>query len=90
MAVSLRPAPYSAMITPITLAQFPRGIQLWDTPRSAVEGAQVIGVVTEPTQVEVMAEQFEPFSSTVERLKIRYQSQEGWMLAIMLTPSVAA
>jgi hypothetical protein len=30
-------------------------------------------------QVEVVAEQLEPFSDTPEWLNLRYQDQEGWI-----------
>ena len=40
-------------------------------------------------QVEIVAEQLEPFSDTPEWFNIRYQDQEGWILAVMLTLQVA-
>jgi len=88
MATRLRQTAYTATISQTTLAQFPRGIRIWDAPRSAVAGACVVQVVTPPMQVEVVAEQLEPFSDTPEWLNIRYQDQEGWILAAMLTLQV--
>ena len=89
MAIRLRQVAYTATITNTTLAQFPRGVRIWDAPRSAVEGARVVQVVTMPMQVEVVAEQLEPCSDTPQRFKIRYQDQEGWILAVMLTLPIA-
>jgi len=88
MTTRLRQAAYTATISKTTLAQFPRGVRIWDAPRSAVAGARVVQVVTTPMQVEVAAEQLEPFSDTPEWLHIRYQDQEGWILAVMLTRQV--
>lgn len=85
MATRLRQAAYTATVSQTTLAQFPRGVRIWDAPRSAVAGARVVQVVTTPIQVEVVAEQLEPFSDTPEWFNIRYQDQEGWILAVMLT-----
>jgi hypothetical protein len=45
-------------------------------------------VATLPMLVEVVAEPLEPFSDTPEWLNIRYQDQEGWILAAMLTLQV--
>jgi hypothetical protein len=85
MATRLRQAAYPATISNTTLDQFPHGVRIWDAPRSAVEGARVVQVVTTSVQVEVVAEQLEPFSDTPEWFNIRYQDQEGWILAVMLT-----
>jgi hypothetical protein len=38
--------------------------------------------------VEIVAEQREPFSDTPQWFHIRYQDQEGWILAVMLTLQV--
>ncbi|MDH3598810.1 MAG: hypothetical protein OEU26_04115 [Candidatus Tectomicrobia bacterium] len=89
MATRLRQTVYTATVTKTTLAQFPCGVRIWDAPRSAVEGARVIQVVTTPMQVDIVAEQLEPFSDTPERCKIRYRDQEGWILAVMLTLPIA-
>ena len=85
MATRLRQAAYTATVSKTTLAQFPRGVRIWDALRSAVAGARVVQVVTTPIQVEVVAEQLEPFSDTPEWVNIRYQDQGGWILAVMLT-----
>jgi len=88
MATRLRQAAYPATISKTTLAQFPRGVRIWDAPRSAVAEARVVQVATLPMLVEVVAEPLEPFSDTPEWLNIRYQDQEGWILAAMLTLQV--
>lgn len=69
----------------VTLAQVQAGVRVWDTPRSQLEGARSVDAITVPTRVDVIAEQFEPFSEKLERARIRYQGKEGWVLAIMLT-----
>ena len=89
MATRLRQTAYTATISKTTLAQFPCGVRIWDAPRSAVAGARVVQVVTTPMQVEIVAEQLEPFSDTPEWFNIRYQDQEGWILAVMLSLQVA-
>lgn len=78
-------ARYPAAVTCETLAQVQAGVRVWDTPRSQLEGARSVDAITVPTRVDVIAEQFEPFSEKLERARIRYQGKEGWVLAIMLT-----
>ncbi len=82
----LRQTRYQAAIKQVTIEQFPSGIRMWDTPQSAVSGARVVHSILTPAQVEVVAEQCEPFSHTPERAKIRYDGLEGWVLAMALTP----
>ena len=84
----LRQVCYTATITASTLAHFDQRIRVWDTPRSIVEGAQVVYEITTPTRVDVVAEQLEPFSDVAERAHIHYQGQEGWVLMILLTRTV--
>ena len=84
----IRQVSYTAAVTAQTLAQFGQRIRVWDTPQSAVEGARVVCEITAPTCVDVIAEQYEPFSNVAERLSIRHQKREGWVLAIQLTRAV--
>ncbi len=86
MPALVRPTHYRAMISSATLARFPQGVRIWDTPASSMEGARVLAVITTPTAVEVLAEQYEPYSDRPERARIRYGDTEGWVLSLMLTP----
>lgn len=82
----LRQTRYQATIEQTVIDRFPSGIHIWDTPQSAISGARVVHTLLTPIQVEVVAEQCEPFSHTPERAKIRYDGLEGWILAMVLTP----
>ncbi len=77
---------YRAAIGQAAIDQFPSGIRIWDTPQSAVSGGEVMHILSTPARVDVVAEQCEPFSETPERVKIRYEGLEGWILAVVLTP----
>ncbi len=85
-SMHLRQTRYQAVIEQAAIDRFPSGIRVWDTPQSAVSGARVVQTLSTPAQVEVVAEQCEPFSHTPERAKIRYDGLEGWGLAMVLTP----
>ncbi len=76
---------YRAAIGQAALDQFPSGIRIWDTPQSAVAGARVVHTLSAPAQVDVLAEQYEPFSHFPARVKIHCEGLEGWVLAMVLT-----
>jgi hypothetical protein len=76
---------YTAVITQETLARFDGAVRVWDTPRSAIDGGQVVDKITEPTEVVVSEEEKDIYGSIPQRAKVRYgNGKEGWVLYQML------
>jgi len=74
--------PYKANISAETLKRWNGCIRVWDTPRSAVEGAEVVDTIKEPIAVTVMEVQKDMmYGTTPQRYKITYGDKEGWVLA---------
>ena len=77
--------PYKASITEEAIKRY-GSVRIWDQPKSAVEGAQVVKEVTEPLQVTVIEEQKDMFGSVTQRAKVKFdRNKEGWVLYTMLT-----
>jgi hypothetical protein len=77
--------PYRAMITPEILERYDGVVRVWDSPRSAIDGAQVVDRITQPTEVVVYAEEKDLYGSLPQRAKVRYgDGKEGWVLYQMI------
>ncbi|MBI3326652.1 MAG: hypothetical protein HYZ81_08115 [Nitrospinae bacterium] len=77
---------YKAMITPEILDRYGGVVRVWDTPRSAIDGGQVVDKITQPTEVLVLEEEKDIYGSLPQRAKVRYgANKEGWVLYQMLT-----
>jgi hypothetical protein len=78
--------PYSASVSEETLTKWNGIVRVWSEPKSAVEGAEVVDEIEEPTEVTVVEEQKDMHGSLVQRAKIRYgEGKEGWVLAHAIT-----
>jgi hypothetical protein len=76
---------YPAVITLEILERYDGVVRVWDTPRSAIDGGQVVDKITQPTDVVVSAEEKDLYGSLPQRAKVRYaDGKEGWILYQML------
>jgi hypothetical protein len=76
---------YTAMITQEILDRYDGVVRIWDTPRSAIDGGQVVKKITQPTEVVVNAEEKDIYGSLPQRAKVRYgDGKEGWVLYQMI------
>jgi hypothetical protein len=76
---------YQAMITPEILARYDGVVRVWDSPRSAIDGGQVLDKIIQPTAVIVYEEEKDIYGSLPQRAKIRYgDGKEGWVLYQMI------
>ena len=76
---------YPAVITQAILDRYDGVVRVWDTPRSAIDGGQVVDRITQPTDVVVSAEEKDIYGSLPQRAKVRYgDGKEGWVLYQML------
>ena len=76
---------YSAMITEEILERYDGVVRVWDTPRSVIDGGQVVDKITQPTEVVVSAEEKDIYGSLPQRAKVRYgDGKEGWVLYQMI------
>jgi hypothetical protein len=79
-------AEYKAMITQEILERYDRVVRVWDSPRSAIDGGQVIDKITQPTEVVVSEEEKDLYGSLPQRAKVRYGGDKtGWVLYQMIT-----
>jgi hypothetical protein len=77
---------YPALISQEILDRYDGVVRVWDTPRSAIDGGQVVDKITQPTDVVVSAEEKDIYGSLPQRAKVRYaDGKEGWVLYQMLT-----
>jgi len=77
---------YQAMITPEILERYDGVVRVWDGPRSAIDGGQVVDKIIQPTEVIVYEEEKDIYGSLPQRAKIRYgDGKEGWVLYQMIT-----
>lgn len=77
--------PYKAEVSSEILKRWNDCVRVWDTPQSAVEGAEVVDMITEPIQVTVVEIQKDMmYGTTPQRYKITYGGKEGWVLADMI------
>jgi hypothetical protein len=76
---------YPAMITQDILERYDGIVRVWDAPRSALDGGQVVDKITQPTEVVVSEEEKDLYGSLPQRAKVRYaDGKEGWVLYQML------
>ena len=76
-----RVEPYKAMVNPDILKRWNGVVRVWSEPKSAVEGAEVVGELTESIEVTVVEEQKDIYGSRPQRARIRYgDRREGWVL----------
>jgi hypothetical protein len=76
---------YTAVITQEILDRYDGVVRVWDTPRSAIDGGQVVDKITQPTNVVVSEEEKDIYGSLPQRAKVRYgDGKEGWVLYQML------
>jgi hypothetical protein len=76
---------YAAMITQEILDRYDGVVRVWDTPRSAIDGGQVMDKISQPTEVVVTEEEKDLYGSLPQRTKVRYgDGKEGWVLYQML------
>jgi hypothetical protein len=77
---------YPALISQEILARYDGVVRVWDTPRSAIDGGQVVDKITQPLEVMVYEEEKDLYGSLPQRARIRYSDgKEGWVLYQMLT-----
>jgi hypothetical protein len=77
---------YRAVITQEILDRYDGMVRVWDTPRSAIDGGQVVDKLTQPTEVVVGEEEKDLYGSLPQRAKVRYgDGKEGWVLYQMLS-----
>jgi hypothetical protein len=76
---------YTAVITQEILERYDGMVRVWDTPRSAIDGGQVVDKITHPIDVVVSQEERDIYGSLPQRAKVRYgDGKEGWVLYQML------
>jgi hypothetical protein len=79
---------YKAMITQEILDRYDGVVRVWDTPRSAIDGGQVVDKITQPAEVVVCEEEKDIYGSLPQRAKVRYgDGKEGWVLYQMISKS---
>ena len=77
---------YQAMITQEILERYDGVVRVWDSPRSAIDGGQVVDKIIQPMEVFVCEEEKDIYGSLPQRAKIRYgNGKEGWVLYQMIT-----
>ena len=77
---------YKAMITQEILERYDSVVRVWDSPRSAIDGGQVVDKITQPTEVVVSEEEKDIYGSLPQRVKVRYgDDKTGWVLYQMIT-----
>jgi hypothetical protein len=77
---------YKAIITQEILERYDGVVRVWDSPRSAIDGGQVVDKLTQPTEVVVSEEERDLYGSLPQRAKVRYgDGKAGWVLYQMIT-----
>jgi hypothetical protein len=76
---------YKAMITQEILERYDGVVRVWDSPRSAIDGGQVVDKITQPTEVVVSEEERDLYGSLPQRAKVHYgDGKTGWVLYQMI------
>jgi hypothetical protein len=77
---------YTALISQEILDRYEGVVRVWDTPRSVIDGGQVVDKITQPLEVVVHEEEKDIYGSLPQRARIRYgDGKEGWVLYQMIT-----
>lgn len=77
---------YKAMISQEILERYDGVVRVWDSPRSAIDGGQVVDKITQPTEVVVSEEEKDIYGSLPQRAMVRYGAgKTGWVLYQMIT-----
>ncbi|MFC1919772.1 hypothetical protein ACFLWX_03165 [Chloroflexota bacterium] len=77
----LKVEPYIGHINLQVIDKWNGVVRVWNEPKSAVEGAEVIDQIKEPVEVTIVEEQKDMYGSTAQRARIRYgEGREGWVL----------
>ena len=79
--------PYQVTVTKTLLKKWQGEIRVWDTPRSAIEGAVVLDKIAKPIKATVLEEQLDMYGSLPQRARIRYsrnRNKEGWVIYHMV------
>jgi hypothetical protein len=77
---------YQALITAEILARYDGVVRVWDSPRSAIDGGQVVDQITQPAEVVVHQEEKDIYGSLPQRVHVRYgEDKSGWVLYQMIT-----
>ena len=83
--------PYPVKITKSILSKWNGEIRIWDSPKSAIEGASVLDKITKPISAKVLEEQMDMYGSIPQRARIQYsRSKEGWVIYDMIEKPKAA
>jgi hypothetical protein len=76
---------YKAIITQEILERYDGVVRVWDSPRSAIDGGQVVDKITQPTEVVVSEEERDLYGSLPQRAKVHYgDGKTGWVLYQMI------
>jgi hypothetical protein len=76
---------YKALITQEILERYDGVVRVWDSPRSAIDGGQVVDKITQPTEVVVSEEERDLYGSLPQRAKVHYgDGKTGWVLYQMI------
>jgi len=76
---------YQALITAEILARYDGVVRVWDSPRSAIDGGQVVDQITQPAEVVVHQEEKDIYGSLPQRVHVRYgEHKSGWVLYQMI------
>jgi hypothetical protein len=77
---------YTALISQEILDRYDGVVRVWDSPRSVIDGGQVVDKITQPLEVVVHEEEKDIYGSLPQRARIRYgDGKEGWVLYQMIT-----
>ena len=77
---------YTALISQEILDRYEGVVRVWDSPRSVIDGGQVVDKITQPLEVVVHEEEKDIYGSLPQRARIRYgDGKEGWVLYQMIT-----
>ena len=77
--------PYPARVTKALLVKWNGEVRVWDSPRSAIEGAEVLDIITSPCAIRVVEEQLDMYGSIPQRARVSYRrGKEGWIIYDML------
>lgn len=77
---------YTALISQEILDRYDGVVRVWDSPRSVIDGGQVVDKITQPLEVVVHEEEKDIYGSLPQRARIRYgEGKEGWVLYQMIT-----